>query len=57
MVAKTSEGKWKKEVFLDGRLSRKKEFDRQTGLKPKLPSQIKREKKAQKRLKEAHKFP
>jgi hypothetical protein len=54
---KTAEGQWKKEVFLDGRLSRKKEFDRQIGIKPKLPSQIKRAKKQQERLKNLHKFP
>jgi len=57
MVPKTPEGKWKKEVFLDGRLSRKKEFERQTGRMKELPSRIKRIKKQQEKLGKVHKFP
>jgi len=56
MAPKTSEGKWRKDVFLDGRLSENREFERQTGRRKELPSKIKREKKQQEKLKNLHKI-
>jgi hypothetical protein len=56
MVAKTSEGKFKKELFIDGRISYEKEWERNMGIRPKTKTEIKRAEKTDKRIKETHTF-
>ena len=50
MVPKTPEGKFKKELFMDGRVSKNKEYQREIGIRKQTKTKIKRARKAQKEL-------